>query len=289
MPEGPEIRRAADQVERAIAGRTATKVELRLPEIAGYGPRLSGRRVTEVETRGKAMLTHFEGGLTVFSHNQLYGRWYVQRAGTFPRTGRVLRFAVHNDAYSALLYSASQIEVLPAASLAAHPFLSKLGPDLLARDLDEPRLRAHMKSAKFAGRPLHALLLDQAFVAGVGNYLRSEILFEAKLHPLRRAGSLTATEWRRLTKAVLTLGERAYRTGGITNDERRARRLKEQGLRRSQYRHHVFTRGNQACWTCGGAIRRENLGQRKLFFCPGCQPEEVADRAEASAGRGARR
>ena len=272
MPEGPEIRRAADRVERAVAGRVAQRVEFHLPKLKRYAKPLTGRRVTHVETRGKAMLTHFEEGLTVYSHNQLYGRWYVQRAGTFPRTGRSLRFAIHNREKSALLYSASEIDVLEADAVDEHPFLAKLGPDLLAPGLDEKQLRTHIASGRFDRRPLHALLLDQAFVAGVGNYLRSEILFQAKLHPLRKAGSLTTPEWRRLARAVLTLGERAYRTGGITNDERRAKRLKKEGLRRGAYRHHVFTRGGRPCWTCKTAIRRESWGQRKIFFCPECQP-----------------
>ncbi|MEM7411369.1 MAG: endonuclease VIII [Myxococcota bacterium] len=276
MPEGPEIRRAADRVQRAVAGKVAERVEFLFPDLQCYGPQLEGRVVTHVETRGKAMLTHFDCGLSVYSHNQLYGRWYVQRAGTFPRTGRSLRFAVHNETHSALLYSASEIQVLETGRVDEHPFLAKLGPDLLAPTLDEKRLRAQIADPRFARRPLHALLLDQAFVAGVGNYLRSEILFQAKLHPLRRPKELSATERRRLARAVLTIGRRAYETGGITNDPRRAKRLMKEGLRRGQARHHVFTRTNRPCWTCGTRVQRKDWGQRKLFFCPRCQPE-VAD------------
>lgn len=276
MPEGPEIRRAADRVERAIAGRVAERVELLLPRLRGYAEKLSGQRVTRVETRGKAMLTHFDCGLSVYSHNQLYGRWYVQKAGSWPKTGRTLRFAIHNAGHSALLYSASEIEVLASDRVDEHPFLAKLGPDLLAPGLDEKTLREQIADPRFQRRPLHALLLDQGFIAGVGNYLRSEILFQAKLHPMRRPGSLSALERRRLARAVLTIGRRAYETGGITNDPRRAKRLMKQGLRRGRARHHVFTRANEACWTCQSVIRREDWGQRKLFFCPACQPEEAA-------------
>ena len=117
MPEGPEILRAADQVARAIAGRVATHVEFGLPKLVRHGPALSGRRVEAVEARGKALLLHFAGGTSVYTHNQLYGRWYVVKPERMPRTNRELRLAIHARDAWALLYSASEIEVLPPLSL----------------------------------------------------------------------------------------------------------------------------------------------------------------------------
>ena len=74
MPEGPEIRRAADKVAAVLVGKTVDKVSFGLPELRQFERRLSGRVVTAIDTRGKAMLTRFENGLTIYSHNQLYGR-----------------------------------------------------------------------------------------------------------------------------------------------------------------------------------------------------------------------
>ena len=284
MPEGPEIRRAADRIEQAVAGRVATRVQFAFPHLKRFERRLTGAQVREVETRGKALLVHFqdkledkredelEDGLVVYAHSQLYGKWYVRRAGSTPRTNRSLRFAIHNEDHSALLYSASEIDVLPRARLDEHPFLAKLGPDALSRSLTDARLARHVGEARFARRQLYALLLDQSFVAGIGNYLRSEILFEAGLHPRLRPGELTPTQRRRLAREIRRITRRAYRTGGITNDEKRARRLKAEGMRRGAYRHHVFTRGGRPCWTCGTTVERLVLGGRKLFLCPGCQP-----------------
>ena len=94
MPEGPEIRRAADRVAAAIEGRVADEVFFAFDDLKRFEPRLTGRRVQQVTSRGKAMLTRFSGGLTVYSHNQLYGRWYVMNGDRMPRTRRQLRFAV---------------------------------------------------------------------------------------------------------------------------------------------------------------------------------------------------
>ena len=272
MPEGPEIRRAADHVEKAVAGRPATRVEFAFPHLAPYQRRLSGRRVESVETRGKAMIVHFEGPLSVYTHNQLYGRWYVTKAGNLPKTGRSLRFAIHNPDRSALLYSASEIQVWKTAELAEHPFLSKLGPDALAPGLTDAALSRHIGDPRFARRQLHALLLDQAFVAGIGNYLRSEVLFVSGLHPTCTLSQVDGRKRLALARAIRRLTARSYRTGGITNDERRAKRLQAEGVRRSRYRHHVFTRGGLPCFGCGTKVRRAVLGGRKIFFCPTCQP-----------------
>jgi endonuclease-8 len=277
VPEGPEIRRAADRIERAVGGRATTQVEFAFPHLKRFQKRLTGAPVREVETRGKALLIHFDGvpdDPVIYAHSQLYGRWYVMAAGRLPSTGRSLRLAIRNEERSALLYSASEIEVLPRAKLGEHPFLGKLGPDALARDLTDAALARHIGDRRFARRQLHALLLDQAFVAGIGNYLRSEILFVARLHPTRRPGELSPVELRRLARTIRRVTRRSYRTGGITNDERRAKALKAEGMRRSAYRHHVFARGGRPCWDCETPITRRELGGRKLFLCPACQPAE---------------
>lgn len=131
IPEGPEIRRAADKLSRVLDGQIAQEVELLLPGLSRHESRLRGRRILKVQPRSKAMLIHFVGGYSVYSHNQLYGRWYVVRAGATARTQRSLRFAIHTREHSALLFSASDIAVLSAAQLRRHPYLCKLGPDLL--------------------------------------------------------------------------------------------------------------------------------------------------------------
>ncbi|MFH3575192.1 DNA-formamidopyrimidine glycosylase family protein, partial [Acinetobacter baumannii] len=82
-----------------------------------------GQRVTHIATRGKALLTHFSGGLTLYSHNQLYGVWRVVDAGEQPASNRVLRVRLQTARKAILLYSASDIEMLTAEQVAHHPFL----------------------------------------------------------------------------------------------------------------------------------------------------------------------
>ena len=95
MPEGPEIRRAADEVAAWLEGHLIERVVFPLPRLRHHGRKLSGRTVTAVETRGKAMLTHFDNGYSIYSHNQLYGVWQVVKGKKLPETNRSLRLLPH--------------------------------------------------------------------------------------------------------------------------------------------------------------------------------------------------
>lgn len=272
MPEGPEIRRAADRIEEVLAGRIIESISFGLPRLQRYAKILRGQRVQALETRGKALLTHFEHDWTIYSHNQLYGVWRIVARDCLPETGRSLRIALHTTTHSALLYSASDISVWPTPEINQHPFLSRIGPDILAPHLHWREVAARLASPEFCRRRLEALYLDQRFLAGIGNYLRAEILFAAELNPLRNAVSLGRRERGALARATLEVSRRSYATAGITLPTRLAKRLVSQGLRREQRRFFVFGRDGQPCYRCSGEIARAETGGRRLYWCPVCQP-----------------
>ena len=271
MPEGPEVRREADALARVLAGRTLVRAEYRLPALAAPARSLVGRRVLRVYPRGKAMLIAFDNGLTHYSHNQLYGEWRVMRASHDPRDGRQVRAVLGTDRHLAVLYSATDVALLDDAALERHPFLARLGPDVLDRSTTRADIAARFADPRRPRATLAALLLDQRFVAGVGNYLRSDILFSAGLRPSRRAGSLTEDERTRLAAAVHALPRQSLRTRGVTNDRRRADALRAAGTPFEDYRFLVYARGGRPCWQCGARIRRADAGGRAVFYCPRCQ------------------
>jgi len=273
LPEGPEIRRAADRLERALKGQVADAVFFAFDHLKRYEQQLVGRYVESVETRGKGLLIHFDNRLSIYSHNQLYGRWFVRPAHSYPRTGRQLRLAIHNARKSALLYSASDIDVLTPSQVARHPFLSRLGPDVVSAATDA--VLAQIREERFARRQLGSLLLDQHFLAGVGNCLRSEILFVSGLHPKRRPADCSPEQLAALAEAVTTLARRSYRHNGITCDLQIARELKAEGQPRSRYRHWVFTRTGRPCRQCGTPVLLTTVASRRLNYCPVCQPLEA--------------
>ncbi|MEM6797686.1 MAG: endonuclease VIII, partial [Acidobacteriota bacterium] len=257
MPEGPEIRLEADKIQKAVAGQVALEVWCALEPTAKAAAALSGRQVLKVESWGKAMLTHFEGGRVIYSHNQLYGKWWVKKAGVLPNTNRSLRLAIHNSKKSALLYSASDIEVLDADRLHEHPFLGRLGPDLLSHDVSIEDVEERLADKRFSGRQLAAVLLDQGFVAGLGNYLRAEVLHTSGIDPKRKAKNLDADERRLLATEILRITRQSYETRGLTNSLERIERLKAEGLTRGRYRFHVYKRDGRDCYRCDGEVVRQ--------------------------------
>ena len=271
MPEGPEVRRAADALSGALAGARIEAVYFRPEQLKPFTPRLVGVCVDSVEARGKAMLVRFENGLTLYSHNQLYGRWYVSPRGRLPSTRRSLRVALHTAQKSALLYSASQIEVLTPAELASHRYLTRLGPDILDPSLEWRMLAKRLQLPAFRSRSLGGLYLDQEFLAGVGNYLRSEILFFAGLSHQRKARDLTRIELNRLARETLRVAHRAYATAGVTNPSAWESRLKRSGARRSDRRFAVYGRRGRPCHRCQSPVDEVAVASRRLYFCPNCQ------------------
>ncbi|QFU74390.1 endonuclease VIII [Halioglobus maricola] len=271
MPEGPEIRRAADEIAQVLEGRVVERVSFAHPPLRHHGKRFKGRRVEHVETRGKALLTHFDHGWTIYSHNQLYGVWHVAKRGSLPDTKRSLRLRLTTASHEALLYSASEISVWRTDELDQHPFLSRLGPDILNENLEWRTITALLEEPRFAGRQLGALYLDQTFLAGLGNYLRSEILFAAGLHPSMTPSELTRGQLGRLARSTLDLSRRSYLTGGITNPPARARKLEAADASFGQRRFAVFEREGLACYECGVRIERIDISTRRLYLCKQCQ------------------
>lgn len=261
MPEGPEIRRAADALNRALAGRPLREAWFAFARLQAYRPRLLGASVTRIEPRGKALLTHFSSGLTLYSHNQLYGRWVIAGVGENPSSSRTPRVRLENGAATAVLYSASEIEIWPSAEVESHPFLQRIGPDVLDEGLAPESVIERLLQPAFARRKLGALLLDQSFLAGLGNYLRAEILWAARLGPDRRPADLPGEALAALGRAIVEVPRLSYATrgdGGKTPHE-------------AAFRFHVFKLEGAACPRCRTPIRKIADASRPLYLCPACQ------------------
>ncbi len=271
MPEGPEIHRAAAQLRKALVGRTLLSVGGEHPATAGRLDGWVGREVDAVEARSKAMLIHV-GEQVLYSHNQLYGRWTVNRATTTPRNWkRSLRVELVNDQHACRLWSASDVMLMDAWEVNGHPYIAQLGPDVADLRTTVEEVRVHLEEARFQRRGLAGLLLDQRFLAGVGNYLRSEILFEAGVDPSRRLGHLNATEKDALAEAAVAITHRAYHQKGVTVDQGTYDTMRGLGVARRSARHYVFHRDGMPCHRCQSTVVHGRVGGRRLDTCPSCQ------------------
>ena len=269
MPEGPEIRRAADTLAKAVVGFPLEHAWFAKPDLRPYHDLLPGCRIESIVPRGKALLTQFEGGLTLYTHNQLYGVWRIARPGGRPPSKRSLRVALDTRVKSILLYSASDVAIWPTDRVHEHPLLQRLGPDVLDPKLTDLDVIERLQSKRFAGRHLAALLLDQGFLAGMGNYLRSEALFHAGVAAQRRPCDLNDAETAAVAKAAIAVAGRSYRSRGISP----AKGMRDDYLDHSSdaFRFFVFDRAGEACLNCHSIIQRVELSGRRLYQCPQCQ------------------
>ena len=273
LPEGPETRRAADELAAAIAGQQVIKIFFAFDHLKPYASRLQGATVCQVTARGKAILTRFSSGLTLYTHNQLYGRWLITADSEYPDSSRQLRLAIHTGEHAALLYSASDISILNNAELRQHPYLSHLGPDLLDPGVDAGQLAARLNEMQYRRRCLMGLLQDQRVLAGMGNYLCCEALHVAGIHPQRRPADLSSTQLLQLTGSCLQLARQSYETGGITNDLERATILRQQGAPFEACRFHIYRRAGLPCYRCGTDIIKDRFCGRMGYLCLTCQQQ----------------
>ena len=272
MPEGPEIRRSADAIAQALVGQTVTRIEYRVPRLARKARALKGACVVRAYSRGKALLIEFDNGITHYSHNQLYGEWEVREGPPDPDDRRTVRVVIGTATHTAILYSATQIDLLPTRDVERHPYIAALGPDVLDMSTTPSVIRKQLEDRRFRGRSLASLLLDQRFAAGLGNYLRSDILFTAGLRAGVRPQDLDDDARKRLARAILDVSRRSYRTQGITNDPARARKAQRAGVAFEDYRFLAYGREGAPCWVCGTSIVRRDEGGRGVFHCARCQP-----------------
>jgi len=252
-------------------GRQVTKLFFAFDHLKPYASRLQGQTIHQVTPRGKAILTRFGNGLTLYTHSQLYGRWLITTDGEYPDSSRQLRLAIHTGEHAALLYSASDISILTDAELQQHPYISRLGPDLLDPGVDAGQLAARLNEKQYRRRCLMGLLQDQRVMAGMGNYLCCEALHVAGIHPRHRPADLGTNQLRRLTDSCLHLIWQSYETGGITNDLERATSGRQQGTPFEACRFHVYRRQGLPCYRCGTDIIKGKFCGRAGYLCPTCQ------------------
>jgi len=271
MPEGPEIRRAGDRISRVLVGKEIIESSFCYEHLKHKAELVQDKNIKEITTRGKAMLVRFDNGWTMYSHNQLYGRWTVNLNTTKIKSKRALRVIFKTKTHTVRLWSATDIDLIPTSKETEHTFLKKIGPDILDESCSFELIKERLISKNFYKKKASTLMLDQTVFAGLGNYLRSEILFNAKIHPDDRPFDLDEERINQWAKSIKIITYLAYKTGGFTVSKSIAEINKANGERKKSYRHAVFMRYKYECINCKSRIERKWYGKRKLDYCPNCQ------------------
>ncbi|GAB3700095.1 Fpg/Nei family DNA glycosylase [Mariniluteicoccus flavus] len=260
MPEGDAVFRACRRLHAALAGRTLTRAELRVPAYATAD--LVGAEVVEVVPRGKHQLIRLSDGRTLRTHLRLDGSWRTLDTGQrWPGPDHMIRVVLQNSEHTAIGLRIHDIAIVPTTR--ESELVGHLGPDLLGPDwdLDEALRRLTAQPDRTIGEAL----LDQRNLAGIGTIYRAESLFLQGIHPRTPLGTIEPAKLRRLVvRAQLLLRANLDRSDTLTT-----------GRDRPGQRTWTFERAGRPCLRCGTRIEHEEFGpqgqERHSYWCPHCQ------------------
>ena len=291
MPELPEVETVVRDLRPLIVGATITGARcswartLRTHSPDGFAEAVAGHRVEGVNRRAKLLVVDLSHGLVMTIHLKMTGQLFVvpkstpvdpyERLALTLDGGREIRFRDIRKFGKVGLYVRHIGTGEPVHEAGGASVFAGLGPEPLddAFTLGEFRRRLRKRSGR-----LKSLLLDQSFVAGIGNIYADEALWAARLHPLRSASSLRPPDERRLYVAIRAILAEAVERRGSSIDDYTA----PEGDGSMQERLLVYQRAGHPCPRCARPLRRIVVGMRATHFCSWCQRLPAADRKGAA-------
>ncbi len=267
MPELPEVETIKNELSPHVIGRQITAVTVinskpvREPTTEEFQKRLPGQRIDSLERRGKYLVFHLSSGSALIVHLKMTGALLLNP----DQIDHYVRVVFHLDDDSQLAFSDRRR--LGAVWLVENEqsVIGKLGPEPLAPGFTIQALAGRLQKHK---APIKAVLLDQAFIAGIGNMYADEALFAAKIHPLRQANTLSPKEIKTLYEAIVHVLRSAIDSKGASTDTYK----RPDGQRGTAHLgFSVAHRGGKACPICGTPIQRLAIRNRGSYYCPHCQ------------------
>jgi formamidopyrimidine-DNA glycosylase len=309
MPEGPEVRRYATQLAGALENQPVLQLSARTREarawLESHPDALQNCCVEQIRSHGKHLYGTLESGVGFHSHLMMWGRWFIHPGDALVERDRRERARIVTPNAIAILFSAPVFDIFEGDPYEQIENLATLGPDILpySGTFDRAEWERRLKQTENLEREIGAVLLDQRVCAGVGNYLRADMLFFCRIDPWKRVSDLSPAEIDCLAAEMPRVARRAFEGEGTSvPPEMRQRMLTDPSLsygeeiREYGARHAVFRRTNLPCLVCGTPIKQKQQvvyrtpdgddvnepvdeKARIIYFCPQCQgvdPERFA-------------
>ncbi len=274
MPELPEVTVIAEDVRSLAAGKEVTRAAIFRDDVSnagveGFGEKLVGKTLKGTGRRGKIITLDF-GDYVGVVHLVISGR--VLRLPEWREPDKIHTAVVEFDGGEPLVLAFTRLwlgyfDLYDPDRVDDHPLLKRLGPDPFSEEFTPEYLRyVFRRKAAIKG-----LLLDQSVVSGLGNIYVDEVLFEAKVHPTRKANTLTPEEIEAIHSATRDILGRAIEARGTTFDSYHDA-FGETG--KFQHQLKVFTHAGEPCPVCGTGIQKLRVAGRGTHVCPVCQPTD---------------
>jgi formamidopyrimidine-DNA glycosylase len=286
MPELPEVETIARTLRPLLIGKTILKADVRwartmaMPSAKKFREQIKGQQVREVSRRGKFLIIKLttirkaQGEpYNLLIHLRMSGDLAIKKGkikpekhdrlildlSPSPSSGR----SKDRKVKSSLVFNDTRKFGRVWLTKDMEEVTGRLGPEPLTSDFTAQWL---YKALQQRHRQLKPLLLDQTFLAGLGNIYTDETLHKAKLHPLTLSDSVTKKEADHLHKAIQAILQEAIRRNGASIDW---------VYRGGEFQNHfrVYDREGKPCPVCGMIIQKLIVGQRGTHICPNCQRE----------------
>jgi len=290
MPELPEVETVARDLRPRLVGATIVGARctwartLRTHDPPTFGDAVAGRTVLAVGRRAKQVVVDLTGEAAMTIHLKMTGQLFVVPADApddpYVRLvleladGREMRFRDIRKFGKIGLYGRDPVTGELVSEVGGTAVFAAIGPEPLADEFTVREFRRRLRRRK--GR-LKPLLLDQSFIAGVGNIYADESLWRSRLHPLRSASSLRPPDERRLYEAMRAVMFEAIERRGSSIDDYTA----PDGDGSMQERLDIYQRTGEPCRRCGHPVKRIVVGARSTHFCSWCQRLSAGDRKGA--------
>lgn len=281
MPELPEVETVCRGLRDTIIGRTIDRVILQAPPSSivvspsfdrrSFADILRNRRIEAVHRRGKNILIRLSGDITLWVHLKMTGHFfYLDKTTPISKHDLVLfDFTAGTDADNGLHLRFNdyrrfgRLRLFKNDELVQQDGLRDLGPEPLQISPED-----FITLCRRRPRQIKAALLDQSFVAGIGNIYADEALYAARIHPLRFTTSISRKKLIELHCHIVRLLKKAIQLMGTSVDSYSG--VNGQAGRFQSYLK-AYNREGNACERCGAPIMRQKIGARSAHFCPRCQ------------------
>jgi formamidopyrimidine-DNA glycosylase len=275
MPELPEVQTVVNDLMAAgLPNGRLTRVEVRYPRIiaepsaAQFRRRITGRTITAIDRRGKYIILDLSGPVHLLIHLRMTGHLYL--AETASKRTPHDHVILHLDDGRELKYRDPRKFGRFFLVDRTEKILGKLGPEPLSKYFSANTLTRLLSLRK---RMLKPLLLDQTFIAGIGNIYADEALWRAHLHPCRNSATLDGPETKQLHRAIRYVLRWGIKNNGTSLGGGETGFSSATGRRgKNRNNLNVFRRAELPCPRCRTPIRRLIVGQRSTFICTKCQP-----------------
>jgi len=277
MPELPEVETIRRQLQKLIVGKKIKEVKVNLPKMVKlpldeFRKAVIGATVKKVGRRAKILILELANGWSLLIHLKLSGRLIFRKKGELLQSEDIkwnhliYYFSDDSRLFHNDLRQFGYVKLVKSGELLDFFKKEKLGPEPLEKNFSFDKLLAILKKKPKA--KIKQFLMDQKNIAGIGNIYSDEILFFARVHPLRKVQELKTSGIKKVFEGIRKILLEAIRLKGSSVRDFLDVLGKEGGY---VPKLKVYGREREKCSRCGAIIKRIKIGSRSAHFCPKCQ------------------